>query len=98
MKYVIIGSGIAGLSAAEAIRSVDREGSVTILTGEKGLPYSRPMLTKTPFASFDPKAWTVFPEAWFQENAIALCEKDVRSTGTPRRSLLVTEKRSPMTN
>ncbi|MBQ1390638.1 MAG: NAD(P)/FAD-dependent oxidoreductase [Firmicutes bacterium] len=79
MRYVIIGSGIAGLSAAEAIRSVDREGSVTILTGEKGLPYSRPMLTKTPFASFDPKAWTVFPEAWFQENAIALCEKDVRA-------------------
>ncbi len=34
MEYVIIGSGIAGMSAAKAIRQHDRDGSITIFTNE----------------------------------------------------------------
>jgi NAD(P)H-nitrite reductase large subunit len=44
VKYLIIGGGIAGTSAAEAIRRNDPEGSITIITEESELLYSRIML------------------------------------------------------
>ena len=31
MRYVIIGTGVAGISAIEAIRSVDRSGEVILI-------------------------------------------------------------------
>jgi NADPH-dependent 2,4-dienoyl-CoA reductase/sulfur reductase-like enzyme len=44
MRYVIVGSGIAGLSAAEAIRRHDPAGRITILSQEPHPFYSRPGL------------------------------------------------------
>ena len=41
MNYVIIGAGPAGVTAAEAVRSVDKHGSITIIGGEGEPPYSR---------------------------------------------------------
>ncbi len=41
MDYVILGAGPAGITAAETIRSVDRTGSITIISGEPEPPYSR---------------------------------------------------------
>lgn len=71
-RYIIIGTGIAGLSAAEAIREADRNGQIAMFTAEDDLPYSRPMLTKTPFCSFDPKQWTIHDTEWFSEKNIDL--------------------------
>ena len=41
MNYVIIGSGPAGVTAAESIRSADKTGSITMIGGEGEPPYSR---------------------------------------------------------
>lgn len=71
-KYVIIGAGIAGLSAAKAIRETDPSGQIDILTAENNLPYSRPMLTKAPFISFDPARWTIYDQEWFDSNKISI--------------------------
>ena len=43
--YIIIGNSAAGLSAASSIRSVDREGSIIILTNEPFKNYSKPLIT-----------------------------------------------------
>ena len=69
-KYLIIGAGIAGMTAAETIRKYDQDGVITMVTGEQNLPYSRPMLTKSPFVSFDPGNWTIKEAAWFTEQNI----------------------------
>ncbi|SLM28830.1 Pyridine nucleotide-disulfide oxidoreductase [Desulfamplus magnetovallimortis] len=45
MKYLIIGNGIAGTSAAEAIRKTDTQGKIIMVGDESGVPYSRPMIT-----------------------------------------------------
>lgn len=45
MEYVILGNGIAGVSAAEAIRQFDPEGSITLVGDETFTPYSRPMIS-----------------------------------------------------
>lgn len=45
-KYIIIGGGMTGDSAAKGIREVDKEGSIAIFSNESHLPYDRPPLTK----------------------------------------------------
>ena len=44
MRYVILGNGIAGTQAAEAIRSLDPDGPLTVVAREPHLPYCRPMI------------------------------------------------------
>ncbi|MDD5657656.1 MAG: FAD-dependent oxidoreductase, partial [Elusimicrobia bacterium] len=73
MRYVIVGAGLAGISAAEAIRSSDRNGSVLVLGAEAHVPYDRPPLTK--------KLWTgakttdqiqLHARTWYESNGITL--------------------------
>lgn len=45
MQHVIIGTSAAGLAAAERLRHGDRSGSITLISDEAHLPYSRPLLT-----------------------------------------------------
>lgn len=45
MRYVIIGASAAGLAAAEAVRRTDSQGTVTVLTEEAYMPYSRPSIS-----------------------------------------------------
>lgn len=47
IKYLIVGGGIAGGSAALKIRELDSENSIMILTNEPYFPYNRPPLTKS---------------------------------------------------
>ncbi len=44
MKYVIVGTGVAGIAALEAIRSVDRSGQITLIGDDPHGFYSRPGL------------------------------------------------------
>jgi len=45
-KYLIIGNSAGGIGAAEAIRQVDKEGALTIVSDEHYLAYSRPLISK----------------------------------------------------
>jgi NAD(P)H-nitrite reductase large subunit len=45
MNYVIIGNGIAGVSAAESIRQLDGSGSIFMISDEPVDPYCRPMIS-----------------------------------------------------
>ncbi|MBO5994903.1 MAG: NAD(P)/FAD-dependent oxidoreductase, partial [Firmicutes bacterium] len=71
-RYVVIGSGIAGITAAETIRSLDREGEIIVLSKEKELPYSRPMLSKSPLLSMGLKSFALHDEEWYREQHIDL--------------------------
>ncbi len=44
--YIIVGGGLAGASAVQGIRELDKKGSVLLIGDEKHLPYDRPPLTK----------------------------------------------------
>ena len=44
MKYVIVGTGVAGIAAIEAIRSVDQSGEITLIGNDPHGYYSRPGL------------------------------------------------------
>lgn len=45
-KYLIIGGGMTTSAGIDGIRSIDKEGSICIISDEKYKPYERPPLTK----------------------------------------------------
>lgn len=45
-KYLIVGNSAGGIGAAEAIREVDKEGSLTIVSEEPYPAYSRPLISE----------------------------------------------------
>ncbi|MBI2023533.1 NAD(P)/FAD-dependent oxidoreductase [Candidatus Giovannonibacteria bacterium] len=72
IKYLIIGGGVAGTTAAESIRKKDPAGSIAIVSEEPFRLYSRIMLSKPNFflekISFE-QVW-LKTEAWYKENNI----------------------------
>ncbi len=45
-KYIIVGAGLAGASAVEGIREIDKAGTILLVGSEPYLPYNRPPLSK----------------------------------------------------
>ncbi|MFN8445910.1 MAG: FAD-dependent oxidoreductase [Caldilineaceae bacterium] len=45
-KYLIVGGGMAANAAIQGIRSLDRQGSIGVITAEADPPYDRPPLSK----------------------------------------------------
>ena len=72
-SIVIVGGGLAGAKAAEALREKGYDGPVTLIAAEDELPYERPPLSKGYLIGKDEfdKA-VVHPEAWYAENNVDL--------------------------
>ena len=71
-KYIIVGAGIAAVSAASGIRETDPDGAI-LMVGDEAVPaYSRPMLTKTPLRSYELGRTIVYGPEWYKENKIDL--------------------------
>lgn len=71
-QYLIIGGGIAGVSAAEAIRSLDANASITIISGERDLPYFRMSLTRYLAGEVVREKLDLHDQTWYQANQIEL--------------------------
>ncbi len=61
MKYVIVGTGVAGMSACEAIRSLDKTGEISMLGDDPHGYYSRPGLAYYLTGEMDEKG--LFPRS-----------------------------------
>lgn len=69
-KFVILGGGPAGRSAAQAIRDRNKEAVITIITMEDELPYNRPMLTKALLKDHSGDAIAIEGADWYEKNRI----------------------------
>lgn len=86
--FVILGNGVAGLSAAEAIRDRNKTASIVMISDEAFDTYNRPMLTKTMMAGFTPSQIAVHEESWYKEkNIIRLLSKKVTSIDTKEQQV-----------
>ena len=72
MNVVIIGNGVAGVSAAETIRAVDKNCAITIVTGEPYPFYSRPRLVELLAKKTSIEQITVHAQGWYDKNAVHL--------------------------
>lgn len=70
IKYLIIGNGIAGLSAAKEIRKNDPQGSITMVSNEEFLTYYRLKLTKSISKNVEAKELIINDQLWYDENNI----------------------------
>ncbi|CAN5221474.1 FAD-dependent oxidoreductase [soil metagenome] len=76
--FAIIGGGLAGAKAAEALRDQGFAGTVALYSAEEQLPYERPPLSKDFLAGKKTLAeFTVHDSDWYRDNNI-----DLRSGST----------------
>ncbi|KUI48184.1 pyridine nucleotide-disulfide oxidoreductase [Mycobacterium sp. GA-1199] len=69
--FIAVGSGPAGVSAAETFRSKHPDIPVRILTTDPALPYAKPPLSKDFLCGRDTKL-ALHSEHWFERNAVDL--------------------------
>ena len=65
MKYLILGGGVAGVQAAETIRQHDPDSPITLIGGETGLPYCRPMITLVLGGKISPEQMVIRNQDFF---------------------------------
>lgn len=71
-RIIIIGGGIAGISAIKAIREVDKDIEVHMISNEKFYPYNRLRLTKGLFGNLSEDAILLQKRDWYESNKINL--------------------------
>lgn len=68
--FVILGGGIAGLSAAEEIRKRNKMAKIEIISDEEVFCYNRPMLTKGILSELDAINFFTKQADWYEENDV----------------------------
>lgn len=91
-KYLIVGGGVAGTTAAETIRQKDADGTIAIVSDEPHRFYSRIMLSKPNFflgkIPFE-QIW-LKDEAWYKKNRVEFIagRKAVKLDATQKNIML----------
>ena len=86
-RYLIVGNSAGGIGAAEAIREVDKSGSVTIISDEPYPSYSRPLISKYLTGERGLEGMLFRPLDFYDENDItSLLGKRVKSLGLGERT------------
>jgi len=90
--YIIIGNGVAGNAAAEAIRKHDKDGKISIFSKEKYPFYYVPALPEFLAGEKDSKRLIIHDLDWYEQNRIDLhLDTDIAGIALAQKSV-VTEK------
>ena len=90
-KYVIIGNGAAGASAAAKIRKLDKEGTVDVFTKENVPYYYRPKLIDYLAKEVPFEKCILSGEKWFADNRINLHMNTEITSISPEKNEIVTK-------
>ena len=69
-RIVVIGGGIAAVSAVEAARRTSADAEITMISREPELPYYRLNLTRFLAGEIDDKGLAIHPASWYAERKI----------------------------
>ena len=73
LSFVIVGAGLAGAKAVEALRDQGFAGKITLIGDELHLPYERPPLSKDHLTgTADRDSMTVHPAGWYDDHEVEL--------------------------
>ncbi len=87
---VIVGGGKAGGTAAATLREAGFGGPIVIISGESGIPFGRPPLSKTYLRSEeDLSGWYVEPADWYEVHDVELVESNVTAVDPVAHTLLL---------
>lgn len=88
MKYVIIGVGAAGITAAEELRKLDENSNITMIS-EDQFVHSRCMLHKYISHERDEKTLNFTSENFFEENNIEWKKIGVKKIDTSKKEIIL---------
>lgn len=91
-RYVIIGNGVAGTTAAEHIRGIDKDGKIDIFTDESGPFYSRIRLPEYIAGQVEGEKLVLHNPQWYQEKAIDVHLDESVHEVDPERKEVRTDK------
>ena len=87
-KVVVVGAGIAGVSAAEAVRQASSEAEIILLSKEPCLPYYRLNLTRYLAGEVGPDQLDLHPASWYEAHGIqSTHDVEVRAIDLEDRTL-----------
>lgn len=89
--YLIIGSGVAGTTAAENIRKNEKDGHIIIVTDEAFPFYYRIRLNELISGDISEQDLLVKKEGWYRETGIDLRLKTRITGADPERKVIITE-------
>ncbi|HTY75765.1 MAG TPA: FAD-dependent oxidoreductase [Candidatus Nanoarchaeia archaeon] len=69
-KYVIVGGCAAGIGAVEAIREIDQQGTITVISEEQCSHYSRPMISDFVSGKVDLAKMKTRDDEFWQKNSV----------------------------
>lgn len=82
-NIVIVGAGIAGVSAAETIRTISEDARITLISRESALPYYRLNLTRYLAGEITDDVLPIHPQAWYDVNRVELLKDAEVSSLSP---------------
>ena len=93
MHIAIVGSGVAGVTAARTIRENDPKAEVSIYTDENHLYYPRPRLYEVLSGEAEPQEIYMFSEQWYEKRGIEVhLNKKVLGIKTARKELILEDR------
>lgn len=72
MNYVIIGNSVAAVGAIRAIRSLDQQGNITVVSRERHTAYGRPLISYLLGGLVTEKRMSYLPDDFYEQNRINL--------------------------
>ena len=91
-KYVIVGGGVASVGCIEGIRSVDKEGEITLIARENVLPYCRPLISYYLEGKTDFEKMNYRPESFYKENGCRVLFGQASELDAAKKTLRVDGK------
>ncbi|MCL6458708.1 MAG: FAD-dependent oxidoreductase [Gorillibacterium sp.] len=88
--YVLVGSGVAAVHAAKAIRDHDEQAVISIFGAEDALPYNRIKLSKGLFSDLHSEKVLIKQEKWYQKNKIEVHSSRTITTIDPEGKTVAT--------
>lgn len=89
--YCIIGSGVAAVNAAKAIRDQDKVGKILLFGSEPFMPYNRIKLSKDLFSDLSSPKVLLKKEKWYATQQIELIHKAIISIDTDNSVIVTAE-------
>ncbi len=84
-RIVVIGAGVAGLTAASRARRADPSATITLVSREPGLPYYRLNLTRYLAGEVGEEDLVMQPRSWFEQRDVALTHGEVTAVDRDAR-------------
>ena len=93
LNVVIVGNGVAGVTAARIIKENNPKALVSIYSDENHYYYPRPRLYEVLSGETEPKDIYMFSEEWYKKKGIRVhLNKKVLSINTEKKELLIDDQ------